>query len=265
MKITRVLAPNPGMFTGRGTNTWVVSSAGEAVVIDPGPAIASHTEAVMAAVGTDKTVAVLVTHCHLDHVESANAVAGKLKVKAMGSCPGPAFKPDRVLVDNDVIKVGEVSMLVIDTPGHSAHHLCYRAGDALFTGDHVMGGSSVIVEYMAEYIESLEKVRGIGVSMLYPGHGEVMEDPDEVIDWYLEHRREREEQIVAALRGGAKTVGDVVEICYQDIDQAFFLMAARAVGAHLRKLAAEGMVSLPHGSSDWSSWVVLLAPSEQDD
>lgn len=265
MKITRVLAPNPGMFTGRGTNTWVVSSGGEAVVIDPGPAIASHTEAVMAAVGTNKPIAVLVTHCHLDHVDSANAVAQQLQVKAMGSCPGPAFKPDRILVDNDVIEVGEVSVEVIDTPGHTAHHLCFRAGDALFTGDHIMGGSSVIVEYMAEYLESLEKVRGIGVTMLYPGHGEVMEDPDEVIDWYREHRLEREQQILDALHRGARSVGEIVEACYQDIDQAYFLMAARSVGAHLRKLAAEGIVTLPHGSSDWSSWVVLADPSDEGD
>jgi len=253
------------MFTGKGTNTWVVESAGEAAVIDPGPALEEHEEAVIAAIGDATPVAVLVTHCHLDHVESANALATRLEVEALGSCPGPAFKPDRVLADGDVIEVGEVSIEVICTPGHTPHHICFRAGDALFTGDHVMGGSSVIVEYMAEYMESLERVLGIGVTMLYPGHGETMDSPDEVIGWYIEHRLEREQQIISVLEGGARTIGEIVEVCYEDIDPIFFLMAARSVGAHLRKLVDEGLVELPHGSSDWQSRVLFPVVPDEDE
>ncbi|MBU1492379.1 MAG: MBL fold metallo-hydrolase [Actinobacteria bacterium] len=264
MKITRVRAGNPGMFTGQGTNTWLVESAGEVAVIDPGPSLEQHEEAIVAAIGTAKPVAVLVTHCHLDHVEIANALARRFRAAALGACPGPAFKPDRVLADGDVVVVGEVSIEVIDTPGHTPYHLCYRAGDALFTGDHIMGGSSVIVEHMIEYLASLEKLRGIGVTMLYPGHGEPMEDPDEVIEWYVEHRLERERQILAALERGARTVGEIVEACYLDVDPIFFLMAARSVGAHLRKLVTEGLVELPHGSSDWSSRVVFPLAHEDE-
>lgn len=265
MNITRVRAPNPGMFTGTGTNTWVLESEGRAVVIDPGPAIETHHQAVLAAVAGLDPVAALITHCHLDHVGLANRLASELGVPALGGCPAPGFKPDRVISDGDVIEVGAVAVEVIATPGHTAHHFCYRAGEALFTGDHVMGGTSVIVEHMADYMESLEKIRGIGVTMLYPGHGEAMEDPDEVIGWYTEHRLEREGQILAAVGNGARTVGAIVEACYLDVDPAYHLMAARSVGSHLRKLAQEGIVELPHGSEDWSSPVVRVAtPGEGD-
>lgn len=265
MKITRVLAGNPGMFTGKGTNSWIVESDGEVVVIDPGPALEDHKQALLEAVGNNRPIAVLVTHCHLDHIESANDISTALGVEAMGSCPGPGFKPNRVLADGDVIKVGEVAIVAIDTPGHVAHHLCFRAGDALFTGDHIMGGSSVIVEYMADYLDSLEKIRGLGVSMLYPGHGEIMDDPDEVIGWYLDHRLEREQQIIAALERGARSIGEIVEICYEEVDPIIFPMAARSVGAHLRKLEQENLVTLPFGSADWSSRVVFPVVTSASD
>ena len=177
----------------------------------------------------------------------------------MGSCPAPAFKPDRILADGDGVEVGAVVIEVIGTPGHTPHHLCYRAGDALFAGDHIMGGTSVIVEHMSDYLDSLEKVRGVGLTMLYPGHGDPMEDPDEVIDWYIDHRLERERQIIEAIENGAATVGGIVEVCYTDVDAVFHLMAARSVGAHVRKLEEDRMIDLPLGSSDWLSPVVFPA------
>jgi glyoxylase-like metal-dependent hydrolase (beta-lactamase superfamily II) len=262
MKISRVVAPNPGMFTGSGTNTWLVESDGRVVVIDPGPDLPEHRAALSAAVARLEPDAVLVTHCHLDHVHAANPLAAELGVPAMGACPGPSFKPDRVLADGDLVTVGTVDIEVIETPGHTADHLCYRAGEALFTGDHIMGGTSVIVEHMADYLESLEKIRGIGVTMLYPAHGEPMDDPDEVIDWYVAHRLERERLIIAAVEAGAGTLGDVVELSYRDVDPAFHVMAARSAGAHLRKLADDGMLTLPQGSEDWSSPIVVEASGE---
>jgi glyoxylase-like metal-dependent hydrolase (beta-lactamase superfamily II) len=264
MNITRILAPNPGMFTGTGTNTWVIESEGKAAVVDPGPNLEQHREAVGRAVEGLDPVALLITHCHLDHVGLANWLSETWGAPALGGCPAPGFKPDRVISDGDVIEVGAVSIEVIATPGHTAHHFCYRAGDALFTGDHIMGGTSVIVEHMAEYLESLEKIRGIGVKMMYPGHGEPMEDPDEVIGWYTEHRLEREAQVVSAIGRGARTVGAIVEACYLDVDPAMHLMAARSVGAHLRKLAHEGRVELPMGSEDWSSPVIPVAESGEE-
>lgn len=264
MNITRVMASNPGMFTGTGTNTWVIESEGKGAVVDPGPSLDSHRDAVWKAVEGLEPVALFITHCHLDHVGLANWLSEAWGAPALGGCPAPGFKPDRVLADGDVVQVGAMAVEVIATPGHTAHHFCYRAGEALFTGDHVMGGTSVIVEHMAEYFESLEKIRGIGVTMLYPGHGEPMEDPDEVIGWYTEHRLGRERQIVAAIERGARTVGAIVEACYLDVDPAMHLMAARSVGAHLRKLAVEGFVELPMGSEDWSSPVLVVDHAEED-
>jgi len=263
MKITRVRAPNPGMFTGSGTNAWLVEADGEVVIIDSGPDIEEHLEGIREAIGELKPVAVLVTHCHLDHVQSANKMAADLGVPCMGSCPGPAFKPDRVLADGDEVEVGAVTIEVIGTPGHTPHHLCYRAEDALFTGDHIMGGTSVIVEHMSDYLDSLRKIQGVGLTMLYPGHGSPMEDPDEVIEWYLDHRLERERQIIEAIEDGAPTVGGIVEACYLEVDPILYPLAARSVGAHVRKLAEEGMIDLPLGSSDWLSPVVFPAVADE--
>ena len=259
MNVIRVVAPNPGLFTGAGSNTWLLESCGCVAVIDPGPVCEEHRRAVVSAAEGFVPAAVLVTHCHPDHVGLANDLAAVWGVPAMGASPGPGFKPDRLLADGDVVRVGDIPIEVISTPGHTAHHLCFRAGPALFTGDHIMGGTSVIVAHMAEYLDSLERIRGIGVEMLYPGHGDPMEDPDEVIDWYVEHRLERERQILGAIGGGAGSVGAIVEECYQDVDSALHLLAARSVGAHLRKLAAEGVVELPQGSEDWLAPVVVPA------
>jgi len=139
------------------------------------------------------------------------------------------------------------------------------APDPLSSQHGFMGRGSVLVEHMSEYMESLEKVRDIGLTVLNPGHGEPMEDPDEVIDWYMGHRLERERQIIAAIKEGARTIGEIVEVCYVEIDPAFFLMAAKSVGSHLRKLASEGMIELPFGSSDWLSRVVFPILSTEDE
>lgn len=123
----------------------------------------------------------------------------------------------------------------------------------------------MIVEHMSDYLDSLKKVQGVGLTMLYPGHGEPMEDPDEVINWYLDHRLERERMIIEAIEHGVPTVGGIVEEVYTDVDPAFHLMAARSVGAHVRKLEEEGMIGLPMGSSDWLSPVVFPAAAVDED
>ena len=117
----------------------------------------------------------------------------------------------------------------------------------------------MIVEHMSDYLHSLRKIQGVGLTMLYPGHGPPMEDPDEVVEWYLDHRLERERQIIEAIEDGAPTVGGIVEACYLDVDPILHPLAARSVGAHVRKLAEEGMIDLPLGSSDWLSPVVFPA------
>ena len=145
--------------------------------------------------------------------------------------------------------------MAIATPGHTPDSTCYRIDDALFTGDHIMGGSTVIVEDMADYIASLHSVYGTGVATIYPGHGPVIDDPDTVIAEYIAHRTEREGQILAAVRAGADSVGAVVEAVYHDVDPSLHPAAALSVNAHLRKLADEGEVTFPDPDLGWAAGV----------
>ena len=254
MNVGVVLAPNPGPFTGRGTNTWILTSKGSAVVIDPGPVIAAHREATLAALAGSDPVAVLVTHNHPDHAPAANDLAGQLGVPAIGPAESAEFSPDRLISDGEVVVCGAVDLVAVATPGHTPDSTCYRAKNALFTGDHIMGGSTVIVEDMVDYLESLRRLRGIGITRLYPGHGDVMRDAEAVLGEYLDHRLEREAQILRAIGGGAGTVGEVVHTVYRDVDPILHPAAALSVDAHLRKLAADGSVTYA-GAGGWDALV----------
>ncbi len=244
MRIERILANNPGPYTGPGTNTWVLDDGeGTVVVIDPGPVDSKHARAIVEKVGDRDLSAILVTHTHIDHAPLANPLARDFDVPSVGHQPGPHFEPDIRLLDGAVFDVGILSIEVVHTPGHSDDHLCFRAEDALFTGDHIMGGSSVMVEAMGPYLSSLERLRGTGLSRLHPGHGDEMGDPDKVIDWYLAHRRQRHEQIYEAVRSGTRTVQDIVERVYADVDSSLHPLAARSVSAHIELLREEGRIA----------------------
>ncbi|NIA25744.1 MAG: MBL fold metallo-hydrolase [Gammaproteobacteria bacterium] len=236
MKVQRILAPNPGPYTGEGTNTYVVASGGEVLVIDPGPVDEQHRAAILETLGDRTPVVVLVTHTHSDHAPLANSLARHLGVATAGFGPGPRFKPDRTLSDNDVVPFGSAEVRVVATPGHSPDHLCYLAGDALFTGDHIMGGSSVFVEDMSAYLASLRRLQELSLRTLYPGHGAAMHDPQVVIADYLSHRLEREGQILAAVQSGATSVATIVEDIYAQVDPELRPLAGVAVRAHLTKL-----------------------------
>lgn len=243
MRIKRVLANNPGPFTGPGTNTWILDDGGPTVVIDPGPVESAHMERIIATLADLEPIGVLVTHTHPDHAPLANPLAGELGVPTFGYEPGPDFEPDLTLSEGSELAVGSSRITVVHTPGHSVDHLCFRVGNVLFTGDHIMGGSSVMVEDMGSYLASLEKLRGIGLERLHPGHGEVMDEPDRVIDWYLEHRRQRHQEILEAIRGGARRTGDIVELVYQDVDRALHPLAAKSVEAHLELMLRRGEIA----------------------
>ena len=272
MRIERVLASNPSPYTGPGTNTWIVESADAVAIIDPGPVDDSHARAIAERVGERRVEAVLVTHTHEDHAPGAKQLrkltgaevlghegaegvsldgtladgdvveATEFHLPAYGYEPGPAFDPDVRLVDGSEIEVEGLRIRVVHTPGHSDDHLCFLADRILFTGDHIMGGSSVMVEKMAPYLESLERLRGLDVEALHPGHGETMTNPSEVIDWYVAHRLQREQEVLQAVRAGAASVADIVEVVYRDVDHSLHPLAAVSVRAHLEKLAADGMV-----------------------
>ena len=242
VRIERVLAPNAGPFTGPGTNTWLLESDGKVVVIDPGPISDVHLNAILAAIGQRSVTSVLVTHTHSDHAPLANPLARELEVPAYGHDAGPEFDPDLRLVEGSTVTVGGVALEVIHTPGHSDDHLCFLTGRILFTGDHIMGGSSVMVEDMGSYLRSLERLQGLDLERLYPGHGPEIERPQEVISWYIAHRLQREQEILEAIAGGAVEVDSIVESVYRNVDRSLHPLAARSVAAHLRKLEEEGRI-----------------------
>ncbi len=204
----------------------------------------SHEAAIWEALADLRPEGVLVTHSHEDHAPLANPLAADLGVPVYGHGPGPAFNPDLRLADQDQVTVGSDDVQAIHTPGHSRDHLCFRAGDSLFTGDHIMGGSSVVVEDMKAYLASLRRLQELSLRRLYPGHGLVMDDPAGIVAGYIEHRLEREQQVLSAVQTGANTVMEIVQAVYAEVDPALHPLAAMSVRAHLVKLDSEGVVSL---------------------
>ncbi len=258
MRVDRVLAPNPGPYTGPGTNTYVISSAGCAVVLDPGPVIDSHIAAIERTVEQFEILSVLVTHTHPDHAPAANLLGTRFEVPVLGHAPGPEFEPTTTLADGDIIEIGELMLTAVHTPGHTADHLCYRVADVVFTGDHIMGGSTVIIEDAAAYMRSLEKVRDLHPAHLYPGHGPEFPDASAAITEYINHRLERERQIVEAVRKGAATVTDIVRVVYTEIEDALIPAAALQVRTQLQKLVADGRVTWQRGRADEDEIVRLV-------
>jgi len=242
VRIERVLAPNPGPYTASGTNTWLVESDRNLVVIDPGPISGAHLDAIHAAIAGRSVTSVLVTHTHSDHAPLANPLARELDVPVYGYAAGPEFDPDLLLTEGSILTLGSISLEVIHTPGHSDDHLCFLTGRVLFTGDHIMGGSSVMVEDMGNYLQSLERLQDLDLDRLYPGHGPEIDQPQKVISWYLAHRLQREQEILEAIAGGAVSVDSIVETVYSNVDRALHPLAARSVAAHLRKLEQEGRI-----------------------
>lgn len=239
MRVDRVLAPNPGPFTGPGTNTYVISSAGRAVVLDPGPVIDEHLAATERALEGLDPVAVMVTHTHPDHAPAANVLGERLGVEVLGYGSGPEFEPSRTLADGDRVVVGELELIAVHTPGHTADHLCYRIADVVFTGDHIMGGSTVVIEDAAAYMRSLQLVAGLVPAHLYPGHGPDLADASSAITEYINHRLEREHQIIAAVAAGCAGPEDILDAVYEGVGPELRTAALGQVHVQLQKLIDE--------------------------
>ena len=243
---TVVLAPNPSPMTLEGTNTYVIGAptAGEVIVVDPGPDLADHRAAVDAAIGDRSVAAVVLTHHHIDHAEAAGW-AGEWSAEAFAFSPELVSAPVSALRDGDTVARGGVALTALHTPGHASDHLCLRVleTDAVLTGDHVLGRGTTVVAWpdgdMAAYMDSLRRLADTPAAVLYPGHGPSIADPAATVRQYLEHRRERESQVLDALRAGDATPAEIVLRVYADVDVALHPAAERSVRAHLDKLVTE--------------------------
>ena len=249
--VRRLIAPNAGMMTGPGTNTYLLGER-HIAVIDPGPAIDTHIQQIID-VAAAPVLWILVTHTHPDHSPAAMALATATGAEVLG-IPAPqgrhqdsTFSPDRILADRDVFSTDEFELEVVHTPGHASNHLCYLHTDCrwLFTGDHIINGSTVVIDppdgSMADYIQSLQKLRSMAIDALAPGHGAVLENVEEALNWIISHRLEREAKVVEKLAAHpATSLAELVVHVYDDVNASLHALAERSLLAHLLKLELDG-------------------------
>lgn len=260
--IRRVTANNPGPFTYRGTGTYIVGH-GEVAVIDPGPDIAEHLEAILSAVEGETVTHILVTHHHSDHSPLSRPLAARTGAQIWGcavqNLPAAGeirleagydrFVPDISVCDGAVIEVAGWTLEAIPTPGHTSNHICYALAqeNALFSGDHIMGWSTTVITPpdgdMGDYLRSLELIRDRDFSVLWPTHGPPVTDVRPFLDAYMDHRKDRERQIIERLAAGDTRIKEMVPTLYASVDQRLWPAAAHSVMAHMLELVRSGRVA----------------------
>ncbi len=259
--VRRVTAPNPGVMTGPGTNTYLVGDD-ELMLIDPGPELDAHRDVLLKTVG-DRLRRILCTHTHRDHSPLARAIKAATGAEVLGFGMTPddgrqdeAFVPDHALRDGDVVDCGRFRLRAVHTPGHASNHLCYLLEDQglLFTGDHVMQGSTVVISPpdgdMQDYFDSLERLLVLPVTAFAPGHGHVITTPQDEVRRLVAHRLKREEKIFAALKAaGPATLEVLVRSAYDDVPKRIHNVAIRSLHAHLLRLERNGRAA--HTAGQW--------------
>ncbi len=256
--VTRITAPNPGAMTGPGTNTYLVGED-EIAVIDPGPALESHIAKILET-GAGRIRWILTTHTHMDHSPAAAAIKAATGAQVLGrrapagASQDQAYAPDASPADEERIALGKISLRAIHTPGHASNHLCYLLEETrmLFTGDHVMQGSTVVINPpdgdMRAYLASLDKLLGVDIAIIAPGHGYLIGAPHKEVKRLVAHRLAREAKVAAALgRRGEATLEELVTDAYDDVSPKLHPVAIRSLAAHLDKLVAEGRARLASG------------------
>ena len=252
-RVLRVTQDNPGMFTGPGTNTWVIGGdGGPAFVLDPGEEDDAHFEAVLEAVGGREVAAVLISHTHRDHWPLAPRAAGHFGTRILAFSEQPPFAAGPRLRDGDRLSAGDATLVALHTPGHASDHLCFLLEEerAVFTADLVMGWSTSIIappdgnlnQYMASLERLLELGQGGGIDVLHPGHGESIKPPLDRILEIHRHRQQRTDQALEAIAAGVATIPEMVERIYADIDPKLHGPAAFSLRAHLDALVEGGYV-----------------------
>jgi glyoxylase-like metal-dependent hydrolase (beta-lactamase superfamily II) len=253
-RVRRITAPNAGLMTGPGTNTYLVGEAagGPCAVIDPGPADAAHVQAILEA-APGPVAWILATHTHRDHSPAAALLKARTGAPLLGmralhdDGQDTGFVPDRALVHGDKLSLGPDTMLqVVHTPGHAANHLCYllREEKTLFTGDHVMQGSTVVINPpdgdMGQYMASLDALLALDLEWLAPGHGFLIAEPHAAVRRLIQHRRAREAKVLRALAAGHEDLDELLVHVYDDVPTALHPVARRSLLAHLLHLRASG-------------------------
>lgn len=259
--VRRLLAPNPSPFTYTGTETYLVGR-GEVAVIDPGPDLAEHVDAILAATQGERIAAILCTHTHRDHSPAARMLQAKTGAPIVGCAAltleddgpradaafDPDYRPDRVLADGESVSGPGWTLEAVATPGHTSNHLCFalRESKALFSGDHIMGWSTTVVSPpdgdMADYMRSLDRLLGRDDRIYYPAHGDPVTEPQRFVRAIATHRRQRERQILDLLEQEAQAVPAMVAAMYRGIDPRLHGAAGRSVLAHLIDLEARDRV-----------------------
>ncbi len=271
--IRRITAPNPAPFTFKGTGTYIIGH-GKVAVIDPGPDIPSHIDAILTSLCDEQISHILITHNHKDHSPAAKPLAAKCGAKIYGFdvCKQQLadidaeegidknYTPDILLKDGDIINGMNWTIEAIHTPGHLSNHICfaYREEQSLFTGDHVMGWSTTIISppdgNMADYLESLEKLRQRDDKIYYPTHGLPIKNPKQFVTQLIGHRLRRDKEIKKAISGGACTIDEIVGVIYAMIDKKLYLAASRTIFAHLIRLVELGDVKCDGKPSESSKY-----------
>ena len=235
-------------------------------IIDPGPDDPRHVEALLAMIGNETLRYVLVTHTHRDHSPGARALKEATGATITGCRPyapsesnrvgGPnldaahdlAYAPDIVLNDGDELEIGDASLVALETPGHTANHVCFALAkeQALFTGDHVMAWATTVIAppdgSMGDYMASVERLRARRDNVYWPGHGEPIRDPQRYLRALIHHRRAREAAILQRLEAGDETIAEIVAHIYEGVDKRLHLAAAMTTLAHLEDLISRGLV-----------------------
>ncbi|MGD9664113.1 MAG: MBL fold metallo-hydrolase [Novosphingobium sp.] len=260
--VRRILAGNPSHFTYTGTQSYLIGAQDQIAVIDPGPDDADHIDAIMAAVGDARLVAIVCTHTHRDHSPATRPLQKLTGAQIIGCAPlsldddGPRsdaafdtdYQPDRVLADGEAVEGPDWTLRALATPGHTSNHLCFALEEsgALFTGDHVMGWSTTVVSPpdgdMEQYMRSLMLLHDRDDRIYYPAHGPAIEKPRQLVRGMVGHRRQRERQILRQLESGAQSIETMVPQMYKGTDERLYPAAGRSVLAHLIDLERRDMV-----------------------
>ena len=257
--IARMLAHNPSAFTYYGTQSYLIGTD-QVAVIDPGPDLPEHVDALVAAIAGRPVAAIMCTHTHRDHSPAARPLAQRTGASIIGCAPlaletvGPRadasfdgdYAPDRVMDDGELLEIDGETVAAVATPGHTSNHLCFSYRGALFSGDHVMGWSTTVVVPpdgdMAAYMASLDKLRRRDDRIYYPAHGPAVTNPQQYVRHLVGHRMQREKQILTLVRERQRPIPDIVASAYPALDPRLTLAAGGSVYAHLLDLERRGLV-----------------------